>query len=269
MNSDTVHTPFRVLLGPELVSGEGAKSESPYLLAFLPDARHGHARPAVVVLPGGGYWIVAMGHEGVEVGGWLQSYGFAVFVVHYRVRRRHPIPLSDAQRAIRLVRHHADRWRVDPERIGLLGFSAGGHLAMTAATAPAEGNASADDPVERVSARVAFLVLGYPVISMAAPWAHAGSRVNLLGDPPDPALATALSGENRVSASTPPTFLFHAHDDRGVPPRHSLAFYEALLAAGVPAELHIYESGGHGFGLGQDHPVRPALLRWLMRRTQG
>ncbi len=260
--------PMRVpLWNPDDPNPPGGRTEEmPYLLAYLPSPRHGKKRPAVVVAPGGGYWAVAMGHEGVEIGGWLQSHGYAAFVVCYRTQRRHPIPLADAQRAIRLVRARAEEWNVDSSRIGIMGFSAGGHLAMTAATAPSEGRPDAGDPVERVSAAVSFMILGYPVITFTGESAHRGSCVNLLGPDPDPALARELSGEYRVTPSTPPTFLYHAHDDNGVPPANSLLFYEALRAAGVPAELHIYETGGHGFSLGEDHPVRAELLRWLRAR---
>jgi len=251
---------------PNPPGGRGA--DMPYLLPFLPAERHGPRRPAIVVTPGGGYQGVCMTHEGVEVGGWLQAHGFAAFIVRYRVApHRHPVPLLDARRAIRLVRSRAAEWRLDPERIGLMGFSAGGHLAMTVATEPDDGRPDAADPVERVSTRLRFLILGYPVISFVHAAAHLGSRNNLLGPDPDPALARALSGEFRAGPRTPPTFLLHAHDDAGVPSVNSVLFYEALRAAGVPAELHIYEAGGHGFGLGEDHPVRAELLRWLRARA--
>jgi acetyl esterase/lipase len=248
----------------------GRPPDPPYLLPFLPAERHGPNRPAVVVTPGGGYQGVCMTHEGVEVGGWLQAHGFAAFIVRYRVApHRHPVPSADARRAIRLVRARAAEWNVDPDRIGLMGFSAGGHLAMTVATEADDGRPDAADPVERASTRLAFLILGYPVITFVHPAMHAGSRNNLLGPDPDPELARALSGEHRVTPRTPPTFLMHADDDTGVPSINSVLFYNALRTAGVRSELHIYETGGHGFGFGEGHPWLAELFRWLRARTAG
>ncbi|HLU48169.1 MAG TPA: alpha/beta hydrolase, partial [Planctomycetota bacterium] len=219
---------------------------------------------AVVVCPGGGYGFLAVDHEGKQVAEWLNSFGVTAFVLRYRIapRYRHPAPLEDARRAIRLVRARADEWKIDPKRIGILGFSAGGHLASTAATQFEKGAEGATDPVERVSSRPDFAVLCYPVISFVESYTHRGSLRNLLGDSPAPELVESMSSERRVTAETPPTFLFHTNEDRGVPPENSIAFYLALRRHEVPAELHIYEKGRHGVGLA---PGDPVLSTWPER----
>jgi dienelactone hydrolase len=171
----------------------------------------------------------------------------------------HPAPLQDAQRAIRLVRARAAEWGVDPVRVGILGFSAGGHLASTAATHFDAGRPDAADPVERQGSRPDFAVLAYPVVSLFGPLAHSGSRRNLLGEPADPTLVELLSNERQVTARTPPTFLFHTADDASVPVANSLLFFEALQKAGVPAELHVFAHGKHGVGLAASDP---ALSSW-------
>jgi len=208
---------------------------------------------AVVVFPGGGYRTLASDHEGKQVAEWLNGIGVSAFVVQYRVgpRYRHPVPLQDAQRAIRLVRALAGEWGIDPRRLGILGFSAGGHLCATAGTHFDAGKADAADPVERQGSRPDFLVLGYPVMTFSeAPYIHKGSLEHLLGPNPDPALVRNLSNETQVTKDTPPTFLVHTNEDTGVPPENSVVFYEALRRAGVPAELHVFAKGGHGLGLG-------------------
>jgi acetyl esterase/lipase len=189
----------------------------------------------------------------------------SAFILRYRVgpRYHHPAPLLDVQRAVRLVRARAKELGVAPDRIGVWGFSAGGHLASTAATWPSDGDPKAADPIDRESARPDFAILAYPVIFMrAGPTTHAGSREMLLGDHPPAALAEELSTETRVTARTPPTFLFHTSEDHSVPPENSVAFYLALRHAGVPAELHIYQTGGHGAGL---HPDDKILATWTDR----
>jgi acetyl esterase/lipase len=216
---------------------------------------------AVVVCPGGGYVVLAADHEGKQVAEWLNSLGVSAFVLQYRLgpRYHHPAPLQDAQRALRMVRTRAAEWGVDPTRIGILGFSAGGHLASTAATHFDDGDAEAADPIERASSRPDFAVLCYPVITLAGPYAHAGSRTALLGESPDPALVEALSNERQVTQRTPPTFLFHTADDASVPVENSLMFFSALRKAGVPAELHVFAHGRHGVGLAPDDP---SLSQW-------
>ncbi len=250
--------------------GEG-EADRPTLTAYLPPPEKA-VSTAVVVCPGGGYARLAMDHEGRQVAEWLKALGVAAFVLKYRhgPRYRHPAPLQDAQRALRLVRSRASTFGVTPDRIGIWGFSAGGHLASTATTHFDEGDPGAADPVERVSSRPDFLILAYPVISLTTEYVHQGSRRNLLGEAPDPALLESLSNEKQVTARTPPTFLFHTTEDKGVPPENSVLFYLALRKAGVPAEMHIYERGRHGVGLAPGDPVLCSwpgrLADWLRSR---
>jgi acetyl esterase/lipase len=220
----------------------------------------------VVVCPGGGYGALAMDHEGKQIAEYLNSLGISAFVLKYRLgpRYRHPAPLDDAQRAIRSVRSRAKELGVAPDRIGIWGFSAGGHLASTAGTHFDSGDATASDPVGRVSSRPDFMILAYPVITFTSEHMHKGSRRNLLGDTPDPKLVDLLSNEKQVTPQTPPTFLFHTNEDSGVPPENSVYFYLALRKAGVPAEMHIYEKGRHGVGLA---PKDPILSSWAGRLT--
>jgi acetyl esterase/lipase len=218
---------------------------------------------AVVVIPGGGYGTRAEGHEGHDIATWLNERGIHAFVLRYRhaPHYRHPSPLLDAQRAVRRVRSRAEEWKVDPKRIGVWGFSAGGHLASTAVTHFDDGKADAEDPVERVSCRPDFGILVYPVIMLDKPYTHQGSKRNLLGDRVnDAALVEDLSTANRVTERTPPCFLVHSTTDTVVPPEHSIEFYLALRKAKVPAELHVYEQAPHGFGLGNDR--NPELKSW-------
>jgi len=257
--------PKIIPLWPEGAPGaKGNKKEDiPTLtIALAPKEKANGA--AVVICPGGGYWIVAMDHEGIQVGRWLNDHGISAFILNYRhaPRYKHPAPLQDARRAMRIVRSRAGEWGIDPHRIGIMGFSAGGHLASTVGTHYDKGNPKSADPVEQVGCRPDFMILVYPVISMSASYTHTGSRRNLLGDPPDPALLESLSNEKQVTADTPPTFLVHTSSDRSVPSENSIAFYLALHKAGVPAELHIYEKGKHGFGLA---PGDPVLSSWTTR----
>jgi len=232
----------------------------PAVTVFLPRTMTANT-PAVIVCPGGGYVNLATNHEGRQVASYLNSLGIAAFVLRSRLgpRYHHPIELGDAQRAIRTVRAHAAEWRLDPARIGIMGFSAGGHLAMTASTHVDAGNAGAADIVDRVSSRPDFTVLGYPVISMTEAWTHQGSKTNLLGASPDAELARSLSGELSVTKQTPPTFLFHTNADTAVPAENSVYYYLALRKAGVPAEMHVFEKGPHGVGLANDDA---ALSEW-------
>ena len=244
--------PFR-LLWPDGAPGAlgDDPSDRPKLTPYPAPAGQANGA-AVVVFPGGGYRTLASDHEGKQVAERLNAAGISAFVVQYRVgpRYRHPVPLQDAQRAIRMVRAMAGELRIDARRVGILGFSAGGHLCSTAATRFDPGRADAEDRIERESSRPDFVVLGYPVISFVSPFTHKGSLEHLLGPDPDPALVRSLSNESQVTKDTPPTFLVHTDEDKGVPPENSVAFYQALRQAGVPAELHIFTKGAHGLGLG-------------------
>jgi acetyl esterase/lipase len=254
--------PQTVLLWPDGAPGAqgGEEADKPTLTIYLPPAEKA-AGTGVVVCPGGGYARLAMEHEGKQVAEWLNSLGVAAFVLKYRLgpRYHHPVQLGDARRAIRYVRQQAGRLGVDPTRVGIMGFSAGGHLASTAATHFDAGDARHADPVERFSSRPDFAVLCYPVITLKPPHAHAGSRRMLLGENPDAKLVDLLSNDERVTPETPPTFLFHTTEDTAVPPENSVLFYLALRRAGVRAELHVYERGRHGVGLA---PTDPVLSSW-------
>jgi acetyl esterase/lipase len=227
---------------------------------------------SVIVVPGGGYGFLASNHEGRQMANWFNSMGITAFVLKYRVgpRYHHPIELGDAQRALRLVRSRAREFGIVPDRIGMMGFSAGGHLASTVATHFDGGNPAAVDAIDRVSSRPDFLILAYPVITLAPPFAHSGSAKNLLGENPDPKLVDELANDLHVTAQTPPTFLFATSDDNVVPVENSVSFYSALHKAGVPAELHLFEHGPHGVGLDAGDPVLgewPVLLaHWLRAR---
>jgi acetyl esterase/lipase len=234
-------------------------TDKPNLTIYLPRANGEHS--GVVVCPGGGYQMLAVDHEGKQIAEWLNARGVAAFVLRYRLgpRYHHPTELGDAQRALRFVRSHAADYGVEPGKIGIWGFSAGGHLASTTGTHFDAGEAGAADPIERMGSRPDFMILSYPVISFITPYVHRGSMRNLLGENPDPKLAASLSNETQVTPQTPPTILFHTSGDTAVPPENSVLFYLALRKAGVPAEMHIYERGEHGVGLAL---VDPILSSW-------
>jgi acetyl esterase/lipase len=246
-------------------------TDLPALTVYLPRAMS-ERTPAMIVCPGGAYRGLASNHEGRQVASFLNSLGIAAFVLRYRLgpRYHHPIELGDVQRAIRTLRSHASEWRLDSARIGIMGFSAGGHLAMTASTWFDAGDPRAEDLVDRSGSRPDIAVLGYPVISMVEPWTHAGSRDNLLGQNPDPALAQRLSGERVVTKDTPPTFIFQTNEDVTVPAENSLYYFLALRKAGVVAEMHVFEKGAHGVGLANDDPAlapwSTLLANWLRLR---
>jgi acetyl esterase/lipase len=214
-------------------------------------------------------------HEGEGYARWLNLHGIDAFVLKYRLGSngyRHPAMLQDAARAVRTVRAHAGEWRVDPRRVGIMGSSAGGHLASTLLTHFDAGNPDASDPVERQSSRPDFGILCYAVITMG-PLTHQGSKENLLGKSPSPELVEFLSNEKQVTDDTPPCFIWHTGEDTTVPLENSLAFAAALRAHHVPFDLHIYEKGGHGMGLGKSsadpsrlHPWTDDLLYWLGER---
>jgi len=253
LNAETAMPETRYLW-PE--GAPGAKGDEgkdkPKLDIYLPPEGAANGA-AVVVCPGGGYGGLALGHEGDEIAKFLNGFGVSAFVLHYRLGSHgyhHPVQLGDAQRAIRTVRSDASKYGITPDRIGIMGFSAGGHLASTAGTHFDAGQPESEDPIEKVGCRPDFLILCYPVVSFTTQYTHRGSLRNLLGkQESDQELVKNLSNELQVTNETPPTFLFHTNEDRGVPPENSVLFYMALRKAGVPAEMHIYQKGGHGIGL--------------------
>lgn len=207
---------------------------------------------AIVICPGGGYGGLA-NHEGEHYARWLNESGIAGFVLKYRLGSagyRHPVMLQDAARAVRTVRARAGEWKLDPKRVGIMGSSAGGHLSSTLLTHFDTGKPDAADPIDRESSRPDLGILCYPVVTLVGPFAHAGSRKNLLGTNPPPELVRELSNDLQVTKNTPPCFLWHTYEDGGVPVENSLQFAEALRKAGVPFDLHVYQKGPHGLGLG-------------------
>ena len=248
--------------GPEGITNRGTSMLDravsnvtiPTLTVYLPEGNQTNTI-AVVICPGGGYARLAIDKEGHDVARWLNTIGVAGIVLKYRLPRpelavgQKPWPIQDGEQAIRLVHSRATEWKIDPHRVGLMGFSAGGHLASTVGTHLDQAQPATTNAVERLSARPDFMVLVYPVISMKEPITHQGSLFYLLGATPDPKLVEFYSNESQVTSRTPPTFLVQARDDR-VSIENSLRFYAALQKAGVPSELHVFEKGGHGFGLG-------------------
>lgn len=236
---------------------------------FAPPAKATGA--AIIICPGGAYGALAP-HEGVHYALWLNEQGITGFVLKYRLGPagyKHPAMMQDVLRAIRYVRANAEKWKLDPNRIGIMGSSAGGHLAATALTHFDAGDANAADPIDRVSSRPNLGILCYPVITMG-PDTHSGSKKNLLGDNPDPKLVELLSNEKQVTKDTPPTFIFHTFEDATVKVENALEFAAALRRNGVPFALHIYPKGGHGMGLGSNqwdpenrHPWTTDCALWL------
>ena len=227
-------------------------NDKPTIAIYLP-TKEKAAGSAVVIFPGGGYRVVVVDREGQQVARWLNELGIAAFVVDYRHRGRgygHPAPIQDAQRAIRIVRSRSAEFGIEPNKIGIIGFSAGGHLASTAGTHFNEKFYEPVDATDNVSARPDFMILIYPVISMG-PFSHSGSRIALLGNNASQDLIDKLSNEKQVDSNTPPTFLVHTTDDKLVPVENSIYFYLACRKAHVPAEMHIWQNGEHGFDLGK------------------
>ena len=260
-----------ILLWPDGAPGALGTDDKdkPSLTPYLPDADKASGA-AIVVCPGGGYGGLAA-HEGPDYALYLREQGVAAFVLKYRLGShgyRHPRMLQDAQRALRLVRSRAAEWKIDPKRVGIMGSSAGGHLASTAVTHFDAGQADAADPIDRLSSRPDLGILCYPVISMGA-ITHSGSKNNLLGANPDAALVESLSNEKQVTKETPPCFLWHTWEDKAVKVENSLEFATALQKAGVPFDLHIYQQGRHGLGLTDKppfanvHPWAKDLVFWL------
>ena len=225
---------------------------------------------ALIICPGGGYGNLAMGHEGQEIAEWANDMGLAAVICDYRHRGKgygHPAPLQDAHRAIRLTRANAKEWNIDPTRVGIMGFSAGGHLVSTVLTRFDLGDPNNADPIERSSCRPDYGILAYPVILFGQPGTHKGSEKNLLGDSPDQKVLESFQSDLNVTKETPPTFLFHTLEDKGVVPQNSVAFFAAMLRNGVSGELHIFEKGSHGKGLAKTIPGTSewpnVCRRWL------
>ena len=224
------------------------EADSPRMWAF--PIKEGAARGAVVVLPGGGYEHLAGDYEGADIARWLNGLGIAAFVVHYRIKPyRHPVELHDAQRAIRLVRARAGEFNVDPKRVGIMGFSAGGHLA---ASASCLWKLAVADELAKVDPRPSAAILCYPVITFGE-HGHGGSMRNLIGENPEEGLRKMLSLENSVTAQTPPTFVWHTAEDQSVPLENALMYAAALKRNKVPVELHVFAKGGHGMGMAVGH----------------
>ena len=251
-----------MLLWPDGAPGAlgTADDDKPTLTVFLP-VKENATKTGVVVAPGGSYTHLAMEKEGFAFARWLNERGVAAFVLQYRLgpKYHHPVEISDARRAIRMVRAHAAEWGVATDHVGMWGSSAGGHLAATAGTKFDWGKADASDVVEQQGSRPDFLILSYPVITFHEPDLHRNSLKYLLGDTPDPALVDSLSAETQVTKETPPSFLFATTDDKTVPVMNSVMFYSALVKAGVPAEMHLFQHGAHGSGLA---PTNPELSDW-------
>ena len=256
-------------VAPGALGSEDA--DKPTITAYRADPRRASGT-AVIVAPGGSYRALSMDNEGRQEAYWFNAMGVTAFVLKYRLgpRYHHPVELGDAQRAIRMVRARAPEFGVAPDRIGMMGFSAGGHLAATAGTHFDSGKPGAADPIDRASSRPDFLILCYAVISFQPAIRHAGSLSSLLGDSPDPALIEELSNELHVTPQTPPTFLFHTTADTAVPAENSVRFYLALRQAKIPAEMHVFENGPHGVGMALGDPALSAwptlLANWLRGR---
>ena len=251
--------------GPAPQSHGTGPNDTPTITSFLP-ADATAPTSAILICPGGAYAMLAGAYEGANEAKYFQAHGVAAFVLKYRLPTkgyRHPVPMLDVQRALRLIRSHAADWKLDPAKIGVMGFSAGGHLASTLDTHFDAGDPQATDPVDQVSCRPDFAVLVYPVITLQESFTHEGTKTNLLGPNPDPALVKSLSNETQVTPQTPPTLLVHAADDDGVPIANSRSMHAALQKAGVASELHEYPEGGHGFGHGPNDYNTNEPAGWL------
>ncbi len=237
-----------------------SKVSQPTLTVFLADQSSSNGT-AVIICPGGGYLHLAINKEGYKIAKWFNSFGISAFVLKYRMpsdlimKDKTIGPLQDAQEAIRMVRNNASKWHLDPNKIGIMGFSAGGHLAATVSTQYAE---KVYDSKDEVSARPDFSILIYPVISMQDGITHSGSKKYLLGENVNSEMTERFSNEKRVEDKTPKAFLVHATDDKAVPVENSINYYLALKQHNIPVEMHIYENGGHGFGLG----IKETNINW-------
>ena len=236
--------------------------DKPSMVAYVPKNPNG---TALIVAPGGGYARVVLDKEGTEVADWLGPKGVTVFILRYRLpgdphKNKADVSLEDSQRAVRLVREHAAEWNIDPQKIGIMGFSAGGHLATSLSTCFDRKVYQPVDAADQLSARPNYSIRGYPVVSMLPEYASKGTKKRMLGEAPSQKLMEKYSPELHVTENTPPAFLVCAADDNVVPPINSIRYFEALRAHGVQAELHIYREGGHGFGLG--HKLTTSTKDW-------
>ena len=248
----------------EAVMNKGFDTTAPYI-DYYPSNNPSTEKTAVLICPGGGYAHLAWEKEGVLPARFFNENGIDAFVLRYRLNNskqeghRYPDQYNDVTTALRLIRSKSMEWHINPEKTGVMGFSAGGHLASTAATIIQKGDPTSANPLEKISTRPSFAILIYPVISMDTLFAHRGSRDMLLGKTPEPELVNSLSSDKRVSIETPPVFLVHADDDKSVLPQNVVLFYEALKRNHVPASLYIYDHGGHGFGMA---PTDAILSKW-------
>ncbi len=267
----------RIFIYPASAEGivnKGFDTTAPYM-DYYPSKNPSAKKTAILICPGGGYTHLAWEKEGVNPALFYNENGIDAFVLKYRLNNfkqeghRYPDQYNDVTTAIRIIRSRAAEWNIDPDKTGVMGFSAGGHLASTAATILEKGDPKATDPLKRIDTRPSFAILLYPVITMDTSFAHRGSRDMLLGRTPDESLVNALSTEKRVTTATPPVFLVHADDDKAVPPMNSVAFYEALKKNQVPAAMYIFDHGGHGFGMAPTDQLLstwPALtVQWLQK----
>lgn len=245
------------------------KVTDPALYVYLP-AKENATGTAVLICPGGGYANLAFNHEGHAVARWLNDNGIAGIILKYRLpsdlimKDKSVGPLQDAQEAIRTVRRNASKWNINPQKIGVMGFSAGGHLASTLSTHYAEKVYEVKDTI---SARPDFSILIYPVITMDATFTHAGSRKNLIGENPSEEAIKRFSNELQINENTPPAFMVHSADDKAVPVKNSFVYYEGLLKFNIPSELHVFQKGGHGYGLSGNRETQSAwpdlCLKWI------
>lgn len=245
------------------------KVTDPTISVFLPPEEKSNGT-AVLILPGGGYGVLAFDYEGTDIARWLNKNGIAGIVLKYRLpsdqimKDKSIGPLQDAQEAVRIIRRSAIEWKINPDRIGVMGFSAGGHLASTLSTHFSE---KVYETKDTTSARPDFSLLIYPVITFDSSFTHTGTRKNLIGANPSKAAVRSFSNELMINEHTPPAFLVHAADDKVVPVKNSLVYFENLVNSHVPAEIHVFQNGGHGFGLAADKGTESAwpdlCLRWL------
>jgi acetyl esterase/lipase len=253
---------------------EGVDTEPPFIEYFNanPDSANG---AAILVVPGGGYTHLADKHEGIDVAKFYNQHGFDAFVLHYRLNNgeqkghRYPDQYNDITTAMRLIKSRAKEWKFSPDKVGVIGFSAGGHLTSTLGTMIMIGEKESKNPLEQFSTRPAFMMLIYPVILLNSKFTHKGSAEMLLGKTPDPKMLEALSTNNRVTPQTPPTFIVFSNDDEVVPVENGILMYEALRKEKIPVSFHVYDHGGHGYGMAPNLPVVHSWTRlsveWLAR----